>query len=71
MGGFYKSLTIGSTKLWLPSRKSVASHLGGLSMTLLGHVLFSSFNGGNLLYFLEGSASLYFIVSNCVQIDKL
>ena len=50
--------TIGSTKLWLPSRKSVASHRGGFSIILFGHVRFSSFKGGNLLYFLDGSASL-------------
>lgn len=50
--------TMGSTKLWLPSRKSVASHLGGLVMVLEGHCLLSSLRGGNGLYFFEGSLSL-------------
>jgi hypothetical protein len=49
---------MGSTKLWLPSRKSVESHRGGLSIVLLGHWRFSSLRGGNLLYFCEGSLSL-------------
>lgn len=52
------SPTMGSTKLWFPSRKSVDSHLGGFSIVLLGHCLFSSFRGGNGLYFVEGSLSL-------------
>lgn len=55
--------TIGSTKLWLPSRKSVESHLGGLSIVLSGHCLFSSFRGGNRLYFIEGSLSLHLSIS--------
>jgi hypothetical protein len=50
---------MGSTKLWLPSRKSVESQRGGLSMVLLGHCRFSSLTGGNFLYFFEGSLSLF------------
>ena len=50
---------MGSTKLWLPSRKSVESHRGGLSMVLLGHCRFSSLRGANFLYFFEGSLSLF------------
>lgn len=58
---------MGSTKLWLPSRKSVDSHRGGLSMVLLGHCRFSSLRGGNFLYFIEGSLSLLSIVSvHCI-----
>jgi hypothetical protein len=52
------SRTIGSTKLWLPSRRSVASQRGGLSIVLFGHVRSGKFNGLNRLYFLEGSLSL-------------
>ena len=52
------SSTIGSTKLWLPSRKSVASQRGGLSIVLEGHCRFSSFKGGNFRYLVEGSLSL-------------
>lgn len=52
--------TMGSTKLWLPSRKSVESHRGGLSIVLLGHCRFSSLGGENLLYLREGSLSLAF-----------
>ena len=50
--------TMGSTKLWLPSRKSVESHRGGASMVLFGHWRFLSLRGGNLLYFFDGSLSL-------------
>ena len=50
---------MGSTKLWLPSRKSVESHRGGLSRVLLGHCRSSSLRGGKRLYFFEGSLSLY------------
>ena len=55
---------MGSTKLWLPSRKSVASHRGALSMVLSGHVRLGRFTGGNFLYFLEGSLSLQHTVRN-------
>lgn len=53
-----KALTMGSTKLWLPSRRSVDSHRGGLSIVLLGHDLSGRFSGWNFLYFFEGSASI-------------
>ncbi len=49
---------MGSTKLWLPSLRSVASHRGALSMVLLGHWRSGRLRGGNFLYFLEGSLSL-------------
>lgn len=52
--------TMGSTKLWLPSLRSVASHLGALSMVFDGHCRLGRFNGLDLLYFLEGSWSLQF-----------
>jgi hypothetical protein len=42
----------------LPSRKSVDSQRGGLSMVLLGHVLSGRFNGWNFLYFVDGSLSI-------------
>jgi hypothetical protein len=64
------SYTIGSTKLWLPSRKSVASQRGGLSIVLAGHCRFSSFKGGNFRYFLEGSLSLG-MVSRAFQKTQL
>jgi hypothetical protein len=54
---------MGSTKLWLPSRKSVDSHRGGLSMVFSGHCLFSSLRGGKRLYFFEGSLSLFSRIS--------
>ena len=50
--------TIGSTKLWLPSLRSVDSHLGGLSIIFEGHWRSGRFKGVNLRYFLEGSLSL-------------
>jgi hypothetical protein len=50
--------TIGSTKLWFPSRKSVESHLGGLSMVLEGHCRPGRLRGLKGLYFVEGSLSL-------------
>ena len=49
---------MGSTKLWLPSLRSVDSHRGGLSRVLLGHERFSSFSGSNFLYFFHGSLSI-------------
>jgi hypothetical protein len=58
------ALTIGSTRLWLPSRKSVDSQRGGLSIVLLGHVLSGRFNGWNFLYLVEGSLSIG-IVGGC------
>jgi hypothetical protein len=50
--------TIGSTKDWFPSRRSVASHLGGFSIVLEGHCRFGRLMGLNGLYFLDGSLSL-------------
>ena len=50
--------TMGSTRLWFPSLKSVASHLGALSMVLFGHWRSGRFKGWNFLYFFEGSLSL-------------
>ena len=55
--------TIGSTKLWLPSRKSVESQRGGLSTVLFGHCLSGRWRGGNFLYFFEGSLSLQYHIS--------
>lgn len=54
----YAAHTIGSTKLWLPSRKSVDSHRGAFSIVLDGHCLFGRLIGGNFLYFTDGSLSL-------------
>ncbi|KAI5304297.1 hypothetical protein KEM55_000138 [Ascosphaera atra] len=51
-------LTIGSAKLWLPSRRSVASQRGGLSKVLVGHCLLGKFKGLKGLYLVEGSLSL-------------
>lgn len=53
------SLTMGSGRLWLPSRKSVASQRGALSITLLGHWRLGRSNGLKGLYFVEGSLSLW------------
>ena len=50
--------TMGSTRLWLPSRRSVASQRGALTIVLLGHCLSGRFTGGNGLYLVEGSLSL-------------
>jgi hypothetical protein len=62
---------MGSTKLWLPSRRSVASHRGALSMVLFGHWRSGRLMGGNLLYFLEGSLSLEDeVVSLLVRFDR-
>jgi hypothetical protein len=55
--------TIGSTKLWLPSLRSVESHRGGLSIVLEGHCLFGRSRGLKALYFFEGSLSLETILS--------
>jgi hypothetical protein len=55
--------TIGSTKLWFPSRKSVASHRGGLSLVLDGHCRLGRSRGLNCLYFLHGSRNLGTILS--------
>jgi hypothetical protein len=49
---------MGSTKLWLPSRKSVDSQRGGRSIVLLGHVLSGRCSGWNFLYFFDGSLSI-------------
>jgi hypothetical protein len=50
--------TMGSTKLWFPSLRSVDSHRGALSIVLFGHWRSGKFTGANLRYFLEGSLSL-------------
>lgn len=55
--------TMGSTRDWFPSRRSVANHRGGFSMVFEGHCRFGRSSGLNDLYFLDGSWSL--------QIDKL
>lgn len=49
---------MGSTKLWFPSRRSVESQRGGLSIVLEGHCLFASWRGLKAVYFFEGSLSL-------------
>jgi hypothetical protein len=49
---------MGSTKLWLPSLRSVDSHRGGFSIVLLGHVLSGRFNGLKGWYFFQGSLSI-------------
>lgn len=50
--------TIGSTRLWFPSLRSVASHLGALFRTLEGHCRSGRLTAGKDLYFLDGSLSL-------------
>lgn len=55
--------TIGSTSDWFPSRKSVDSHRGGLSMVLEGHDLSGRFNGWNFRYLVEGSLSIGIMTS--------
>lgn len=52
------SPTIGSGRLWFPSRRSVAIQRGAFSITLSGHWRFGSLRGGNRLYLFEGSLSL-------------
>ena len=49
---------MGSGRDWLPSRRSVDSHRGGLSMVLEGHDRSGRFNGWNFLYFFHGSLSI-------------
>jgi hypothetical protein len=61
-----RALTMGSTKLWLPSRRSVDNQRGGLSMVLLGHDLSGRFNGWNFLYLVEGSLSIG-ILTDCAR----
>lgn len=51
-------LTMGSTRLWFPSLKSVDSQRGGLSSVLLGHDRSFRSRGLKALYFFEGSASI-------------
>jgi hypothetical protein len=58
---------MGSTRLWLPSRRSVDSHRGGLSMVLVGHCRSVRFNGANFLYFFEGSLSIGIVGRRCVK----
>ena len=52
------ALTMGSTRLWFPSRRSVDSQRGGLSMVLLGHDLSGRLRGLKALYLVHGSASM-------------
>lgn len=52
--------TIGSTNDWLPSRKSVESHLGAFVIVLFGHWRSGKLTGGNGLYFVAGFLSLKF-----------
>ena len=54
---------MGSTRLWLPSLRSVDSQRGGRSMVLLGHCRSGRCSGLNALYFLEGSASIGMLFS--------
>jgi hypothetical protein len=49
---------MGSTKLWLPSRRSVDSQRGGRSIVLLGHERSGRFSGWNFLYLVDGSLSI-------------
>lgn len=60
---------MGSTRLWFPSRRSVASHRGALSRVLFGHWRSGREMGGNLLYFVEGSLSLeaQCVVNSCAR----
>ena len=51
----FKRFTIGSTKDWFPSRKSVASQRGGFSNVLDGHCRSSNFKGVDFRYFRDGS----------------
>lgn len=55
---FSRKRTIGSTKDWFPSRRSVASHRGGLSMVLEGHCRSEISSGLNGRYLDDGSLSL-------------
>ena len=61
------ALTMGSTRLWLPSLRSVDSQRGGFSIVLLGHVLSGRCNGLNGWYFFHGSASIG-ILGLCVSV---
>lgn len=56
---FSRKRTIGSTKDWFPSRRSVASHRGGFSMVLEGHCRSGRSSGLNDRYLVDGSLSLY------------
>jgi hypothetical protein len=58
MRGALNALTMGSTRLWLPSLRSVDSQRGGFSIVLLGHVLSGRCNGLKGRYFVHGSASI-------------
>lgn len=64
-------LTMGSTRLWLPSRRSVDSHRGGLSMVLLGHDRSGRFRGLKALYFFQGSASIGMLADSCEDGPRL
>lgn len=61
-----ESFTIGSGRLWLPSRRSVANHRGALSITLSGHCRLGRFKGLKGLYFFEGSLSLEIVSKKCL-----
>jgi hypothetical protein len=56
---------MGSTSDWLPSRRSVDSQRGGLSIVFEGHDRSGRFSGGNLLYFVDGSLSIGMANANC------
>ena len=51
-------LTMGSTRLWLPSLRSVDSHRGGRSIVLLGQDRSGRSSGLKALYFFHGSLSI-------------
>ena len=61
-------LTMGSTKLWFPSRRSVESHRGALLMTLEGHWRSGRSSGLNCLYLRQGSLSLW---AGCESVREL
>jgi hypothetical protein len=49
---------MGSTRLWLPSRRSVDSQRGGRSIVLPGHVRLGRCSGWTFGYFCDGSLSI-------------
>lgn len=55
---------MGSTRLWLPSRRSVDSQRGGRSIVLLGHERSGRSSGLKALYFVEGSLSMGMLASS-------
>lgn len=50
------SIVIGFARAWLPSRRSVDSHIGAVFCTRAGHCRFGMSSGVYALYFFEGSA---------------